>query len=155
MPSNFLNIESFTSEELKDMIFSNPEYKKAMKLFAAYLVTQKWSARKISDLLGVSFKQITVWVHAINEEGIEGLDDKPKTGRKAQLTEQQKSELKNIILNKLPKDYNIKGERWKGDTVRELILALYKIDYKPSHIYNIINSLKLKYIKGKWQSLNL
>lgn len=152
MPSNTLKIDSFSTEEIRNLIFDNSDYKKGMKLFAAYLVSKGWSARKISKLMDVSFKQVTLWIHSINEEGLEGLEEKPRTGRKSQLDEQQKAELKSIILNYIPKDYKIDDDRWKGDSVRQLIDKYFKVDYKPAQVYNIINSLKLKYENGKWRS---
>ncbi len=151
MSSKTLKLNEFSTEEIKELIFENPEYKKGLKLFAAYLVSKSWSARRISKLMDVSFKQITLWIHSINEEGIEGLEEKPKTGRRSQLSKLQKEELKQIILTRQPKDFKIKDKRWKGNSVKELILAKYGIDYKPSQIYNIINSLKLKYQNGEWQ----
>lgn len=139
------------SNEIKKIINSNNCYKKGAKLFAVYLVSKGWSARKLESLFDVSFKQITIWIHDFNEKGVDGLNDKPKTGRNSRLNNTQKDELKKIILNKMPKDYEINAERWKGENIQILIEKYFNVSYKKAQIYNIIKSLKIKYENGKWR----
>jgi transposase len=150
MPSNHLKIDKFSTEEIKDLLTENTEYKKGLKLFAVYLVSKGWSARKIGELMDVSFKQITLWIHSFNEEGEAGLEEKPKTGRKPKLSQSEKESLKKIILNTEPNQYGIDAERWKGDAVQTFIKNEYGIDYKTAQIYNIINALNIEYKNGQW-----
>ena len=150
MASKLLKINSFTSEEIKNLLTENDEYKKGLKLFAVYLISKGWSARKIGELMDVSFKQITLWIHSFNEEGEAGLEEKPKTGRKPKLSKPEKESLKMIILNTEPKDYGINADRWKGDAVQTFIKNEYGINYKTAQIYNIINGLNIEYKNGQW-----
>jgi len=143
MTRNTIEIKNFSTEQIKEIINSNPEYKEGMKLVAAYLVSKGWSARKLEQLLDVSFKQITIWIHEFDNEGIEGLKEKQKTGRNSKLSNEQKEELKNIIENQKPQDFLIDSNVWKGSTIAELIEKKYEISYKKAQIYNILNSLNI------------
>ncbi len=143
MAANILLIENWDTKQIKDLLQTSP-YKEGMKLFAVYLVSKGWSARKLEELFDVSFKQITTWVHDFNDSGTEGLQDKPKTGRNSQLTENDKNLLKSILLTKRPVDFDIKAKRWKGEAVIILISKVFKINYKKAQVYNIIKSLEIQ-----------
>lgn len=149
MAASILEIKNWSTGDIKELLQTNA-YKEGMKLFAVYLVSKGWSARKLEELFDISFKQITIWVHEFDELGEKGLQEKPKTGRNSKLKPEHKSELKKIILNSSPKDYNIDDIRWKGESVGQLIHLKFKIEYQKAQVYNIINSLKIKFENGKW-----
>lgn len=151
MASKLLKIDNYSSEKIRDLLTEKEEYKKGLKLFAVYLVSKGWSARKIGELMDVSFKQVTLWIHSFNENGEDGLENKPRTGRTPKLNSENKNELKNIILNKNPEDFGIDADRWKGASVKKLIHKQYGITYKTAQIYNIINTLNLEYKDGLWR----
>jgi transposase len=137
-------IKNYSSDQIKEMMYSVPEYKEGIKLFAAYLATKGWSSRKLESLFDISFKQITVWLHEFDESGIEGLKEKPKPGRNSKLDDTQKAELKEIIRNKTPQDFGISEKKWKGEAVAAVIEKQFGITYKKAQIYNIINSLNIQ-----------
>lgn len=151
MSDNSLKLKHFSKEKIKKLLEDNSEYKKGLKLFAAYLLTKGWSARKIGKLMDVSFKQITLWIHDFDNYGEKGLEEKPRTGRTPKLTAEQKQKLKEIILTTSPPDYNIESARWKGNSIIELISKEYGIEYKVSQVYNIVKSIRIKYISGSWK----
>ncbi len=150
MPKNKLVLSNWNTEKIKKLLNSNSSYKEGMKLFAVYLVSKGWSARKLEDLFDVSFKQITTWIHDFDKEGEKGLKDKPKPGRQSKLLPSQKHKLKLILVNESPNDYGINSNRWKGTNIIELIDKVFGIKYKKAQIYNIINSLDIRFIDGKW-----
>lgn len=152
MGANILLIENWSTNQIKELLQTSP-YKEGMKLFAVYLVSKGWSARKLEDLFNVSFKQITTWIHEFDKSGEASLHDKPRTGRNSQLSNNDKNLLKEIILSSKPVDYNIEGKRWKGESIAILIKNTFKISYKKAQVYNIINSLNIKYIDGKWTDI--
>ncbi|MEA2042457.1 MAG: leucine zipper domain-containing protein [Bacteroidota bacterium] len=153
MSDNSLKLKNYTTQDIKTLLETEIEYKKGLKLFAAYLVSKNWSARQIAKLMDVSFKQITLWVHDFDKEGTQGLEEKTKPGRTPKLSVNEKQKLKKIILSTSPADYDINSSRWKGDSVMELIKSEFNIKYKTAQVYNIIRSLKIKYIGGQWHEL--
>ncbi len=151
MYKNKLQINDYSSEEIKKLINSNNCYKKGLKLFAIYLFSKGWSARKLESLFDISFKQITIWIHYFNLEGEASLNDKPKTGRKPGLTNEQKEELKKIILTQKPEEFDIEEKRWNGRNITLLVKNHFNVNYQKAQIYNIIKSLKIKYENGLWK----
>ncbi len=57
-------------------------------------------------LAGMTGQTLGDWVHRYNEEGVEGLRDRPRSGRLPRLTDGQQAALKALIL---------KGPRLKRD----------------------------------------
>ena len=138
-----LNINNHSSEEIHEILFSKAEYREAVRLVSCYLVSKGKSSRSIEELLGISFKQVTTWVHEFNKSGIEGLKEKEKTGRKSGLSNEQKVLLKNILENSNPIENNIDEKKWTGKAIGKLISYKFNISYKRAQIYNIINSLRI------------
>jgi transposase len=147
MTRNTNLIKNWSSETIKEMLNSNSSYKEGMKLFAAYLASKGWSARKMESLFDVSFKQITIWLHEFDESGENGLKEKPKTGRNSKLSDEQKIELKHIIENQFPENFGFPEQKWKGDAVAKLIEMKFGIVYKKAQVYNIINSLNISTVE--------
>jgi hypothetical protein len=56
---------------------------------------------KEQDLLLFSQYQILIWSKRFLELGIEGEKDKPKTGCKSQLSQEQLKLLRNLVLNEI------------------------------------------------------
>ena len=82
-----LKINNYRPEEIKAMFRDDERYTIGIRLYAVYQVSLGQPSRKLEELYNTSFKQITNWVHRFEEEGIEGLRDKPGRGRTARLDE--------------------------------------------------------------------
>ncbi len=145
-----LSVSGMTPEEMKTYLQSDPRYKRGMKLFAVFLVSKGWTSRSLEDLFEVSFKQITTWVHEVNERGIEGIEERPKTGRTPRLSEENKTELKKILMSESPVSFGIDEPYWKGEAVGVLIEQKFGVSYKKAQVYNIVKTLGLENINGTW-----
>lgn len=150
MTKNILKHKNWNPKKIKKLMYENKSYKEGVKLFANFLISKGWSARKLEKLFDVSFKQITIWFHEFDERGEEALKDKQKTGRNSKLSTDQRNQLKKIILEKLPSEYNINNTKWTGENIIILVEKLFGVKYKKAQIYNILKSLSLKSKKGKW-----
>jgi transposase len=100
-------------------------------------------------LYNTSFKQICNWVHQFESEGIEGLKNKPKPGRTSRLTQAQKDELKFVLLNNSPEEYDYNTSTWNGPIIIDYIDKKYHIKYKKAQIYNILKDMGLSFQKGR------
>jgi len=150
MPRQSLAVTGLTPEEIKSFLHTDFNYKRGLKLFAVYLISKGWSARKLEEILEVSFKQITTWVHEVNERGIEGIEEKSKSGRTPKLSSEQREMLKRTMLDSMPKAHGIEETTWKGEAVGLYIHQKFGVSYKKAQIYNIINSLNIEFINGTW-----
>jgi transposase len=145
-----LTITKFKPEEIKALITSDKKLRLGIKLLVCYNVSLGKVSRELEELFDVSFKTICNWVNNFNNYGLNGLLDKPGRGKKQRISEKQLSEIKEIILNKIPEDYNYKSGTWTGAILINLIEKKYHIKYKKSNIYKILHKkLGLSYQRGK------
>ncbi|MDN5846913.1 MAG: IS630 family transposase [Candidatus Nitrosocosmicus sp.] len=76
------------------------------------------------------------WLKRFEKEGIEGLKDIPKSGRKPDLPEEIEYEIREIL-----KEDN---SGWTTKQVEELIIRESGIRYHPNHIYRVVKKWGLK-----------
>lgn len=144
-----LKVKGYTSEQIKDLIKKEDKYTIGWRLHAVYQVSLGVPSRKLEELYHTSFKQITNWVHRFEDEGVEGLVDKPGRGRKSRLTTDQKKRVLDVILNKSPTIFGYNTETWTGPLVLDFINNEFNILYKKAQIYNILKELGLSYQRSK------
>ncbi len=144
-----LQVKGYTPEQIRYLFNTEDKYKIGIRLYAVYQVSKGYSSRKLEELYNTSFKQICNWVHQFEREGIEGLKNKPKSGRKPRLSDFQKEEIKNVLLKNLPEEFGYNTFTWNGPLLIDYIEKKYKITYKKAQIYNILKSLGLTFQKGR------
>jgi putative transposase len=71
-----------------------------------------------------------VWLKRYNEEGLEGLKNKPKTGRPSELSEE--------ITYQIKKELKESNQGWTTKQVEEIIIEKSGIKYHYTHIYCIL-----------------
>ena len=63
------------------------------------------------------------------------------------MNNEQRQELRRIILNERPTKYGIDREIWTGDIMSAVIKQLWNVDLKTSRIYEILEELRLSHQK--------
>jgi transposase len=144
-----LKVENATAEEIFSMLRKDEKYMIGVRLYAVYQIARGSVSRDLEKIYNVSFKSVCNWVNEFNKYGIEGLKDKPKSGRKPQLSNETKETIKTIILNEEPVQYNYNTSIWTGPILIDLIEKKFGIKYKKAQIYNIMKSMGLSHKKGK------
>jgi len=146
-----LQIKGYSPEQIKALFSVEEKYTIGLRLYAVYQVATGQSTRKLESLYNTSFKQICNWVHRFEEFGIEGLKDKPRSGRKPRLTDANLEELSNVLQNNRPDEFGYNTATWNGPILKEYIEKHYHILYKKAQIYNLLKQLGFTYQKGKAQ----
>jgi len=149
MGRHVLEVKGYTPEQIKVMFRNDERYTIGIRLYAVYQVSLGTPSRKLEELYNTSFKQITNWVHKFEQNGIDGLRDKPGRGRKSLLTQGQTDHLRSLLINESPTSHGFNTETWTGPMVKQYISKQFGIDYKKAQIYNIIKSLGFTHQKGK------
>ncbi len=144
-----LKIKGYDSDQIKMLFRKDERYTIGIRLYAIYQVSIGKPSRELEILYNTSFKQITNWVHRFEKEGIDGLIDKPKSGRKSQLNEEQSISISEVLKFKLPSDYGYNSATWTGPMLIDWIKKEYKIEFKKAQIYNVIKKLGFTYQKSK------
>lgn len=144
-----LQVQGYTPEQIHTLFKKDERYTIGIRLYAVYQISKGKASREVEKLYNTSFKQICNWVHQFEQSGIEGLKDKPKSGRKSRLDKQLLCEIKNVLLNNRPDEFGFNTATWNGPLVMELIKTKYGVEYKKAQIYNLLKKLGLTYQKGR------
>ena len=144
-----LKIENYSSSELKALLRKDEKFQQGVRLYACYQVSKGKKPKELEDIYETSFKSICNWVNKLNKGGVEALIDKEKPGRNSKLSEAQKTQIKDLVLNKNPEECGYNSSTWTGLLLIDWIKNNYEIEYKKAQIYNILKSLNLTFQKGK------
>lgn len=144
-----LQVKGYEPEQIKELFKNNDKYTVGIRLYAVYQVSIGQPTRKLEGLYNTSFKQICNWVHRFEASGVEGLKDKPKSGRKPRLSEGALADIANVLQNSRPDDFGYNTATWNGPILQEYIKKLYCVEYKKAQIYNLLKKLGFTYQKGR------
>lgn len=145
-----LQLKKITATQIEALLKSKEEYKIATRLVCMLQIAKGGSSRMAEELLLLSHNQICIWVKRLNQEGIKGLYDKPKSGRKSKITEDQLKELKETILYKQPTDFGFNTATWTAPLLVKWVEKYCNIKYSDDAIYLLLkNKLGLTHKKGK------
>lgn len=136
--------------EMEDLLKSKEDYKIALRLVSILPIAKGESSRKAQELLLLSHNQICIWVKRFNEFGLQGLHDKPKTGRKSQISAEQLDWLKNVVVYESPTKYGFNTETWTAPLLVVIIKKYCNIIYSDDMVYVLLKKkLGLTHKKGK------
>jgi transposase len=141
-------IKNYSSEQIKAFIDNDNKHKVGIRLYAVYQVSKGKSSRSLEELYNTSFRQICNWVERFDREGIEGLRDKPRSGRRPRLTEVQGQDLQSVLLRS-PEEFGYNTASWSAPLVRDYIQKEYQVEYKHANIYNLLRKLGFSYQRAK------
>ena len=144
-----LTVKGYTADDIKAIFRDDERYTIGLRLYAVHQVALGKSSRQLEELYNTSFKQITNWVHRFEAEGIDGLKDKPRSGRISKLSLEQESRNLNLVLLKSPEEFHYNTATWTGPLLIDWIKKNFDIEFKKVQIYNILKKLGLSYQKGK------
>ena len=124
------------------------KFSQGIRLYAVYQIAKGKDAKDLQELYSTSHKSICNWVHRYNTQGVEGLKDRPRSGRPSLLSYSQKSELEQALQSN-PLDYGYNTATWTGALAIDFVKTRFGIEYKQAQIYNILHSLGFSFQKGK------
>jgi len=91
-----------------------------IRISAILLALEGWHSTQIAELFGLSRWGVIQWLKRANEEGLSGLQDRPKPGRPPRLDKTIQKKLKEAI-KRPPSTFGIKRARWDGIVVVEYL----------------------------------
>jgi transposase len=127
-------------EEVKSLLKQTRDSVVQERLIAVSLyVTNKMSMQNIATTLGRNSDTIGRWIGSYFEGGMNAIADNRGGDNKSYLTDDEKKELKHIILNTYPIVY--KG--WDGWIIVDLIKTKYGVTYTRGGVYALMKSLNI------------
>ena len=106
------------------------------------------SREEAARLAGMTGQTLGDWVHRYNEEGVEGLRDRPRPGRPCALDEGQQAALKAIILQgpKLERDDCV---AWRARDLCDVVERRFGVRYAENGMLRLLKGLDLSWQKAR------
>jgi len=108
------------------------------KLFFIKNLYRDESVEKSADLVGVTKAAGYNWLKAWNKDGYDGLQLKPKSGRRSKLSDEDKKKLEAMLREKYS---------WVTRDIQDLVKKEFGVEYSSWQIRRIIKSFGMKYAK--------
>ena len=117
-----------------------------MRLLALAHFKDGHSRTQIARFLKVSRTSVNKWVQTFLEEGLEGLQEKLRTGRPPFITAQQREQLSQFIKERAE---DASGGRLTGADIHAYIVKEFGKHYHPDSIYYLLNHLGFSWITSR------
>ncbi len=117
-----------------------------MRLLAVSLFLQCHNRTQVANQLKVARSSVNLWVSSYLEQGLAGLEDKPRPGKKPSLSNEQKRRLARYIEFKAQSD---EGGRLTGADIQQYISSEFNVEYHPNHIYKLLKSMRFCWITSR------
>lgn len=124
----------------------NPHVKE--RLLMIIHIKEGWVSREVARIVKKSHVAVAYWVNRFNEEGIEGLKDKPRSGRPTKIAKNEFKLLWNDIRRQ-PKEFDYKQQFWSTKLLRIHIREKYGKSYSDRHVQRIFHKLGFSLIKPR------
>jgi transposase len=104
------------------------------------LLLAGWKSTQVAELLGLTRWTVVKWIRKGNQEGVEALQDRFRSGRPSRFDDPLKKEL-DAVLSKSPKDFGIPRVRWDGVVLTEYLKRFHRITIHVRHAQRWIRQL--------------
>ena len=112
----------------------------ARRLLAIALVLEGASRTEAARITGMDRQTLRDWVIRYNVEGVEGLHDRPRPGRPAQLTAAQLAELERLV--EAGPDIDVHGVvRWRCVDLQAEIKQRFEVEVSERHVGRLLKRL--------------
>src|SRR4051794_28895858 len=110
------------------------------RMLALALVLEGASREAAARAAGMDRQTLRDWVHRYNEEGLAGLGDRPRSGRKPRLTPQQEAELATAV-ERGPDPDRDGVVRWRRVDLQALIEARFAVRLHERSVGKVLRRL--------------
>lgn len=117
-----------------------------MRLLAVSLFFEGENRSNIARRLNTARSSVNKWVSSYLENGLAGLDNKPISGRPANLTEKQLSDVKAFVLQHAESN---DGGRLIAADIQAYISKHFNVNYQLGSVYRLLHSLELSWISTR------
>ena len=131
----------FSAEELRRLARRSKDTYQSRRLLALGLVLDGASRTEAARAAGMDRQTLRDWVIRYNEEGIDGLCDRPRSGRPGRLSPAQLGELAQLVED--GPDVAVHGVvRWRCVDLKAQIQARFEVTLSERQVERILKRLK-------------
>jgi len=148
-----VNIKLEITREVSPSVLSDFYRKeKQGKLKERYLILlhskEGLNTREIAGILKKSPTTVSLWIRRFNEEGFEGILNKPKSGRPSKTSKRSFEAIKEDLA-KSPQHFGYTQQFWTTKLLKAHIKKRYKTEYTNRHILRIFHGFGYTLIKPR------
>src|SRR5688572_8433759 len=137
-----------TPAELRALARRERDGRVSARLLALANALDGMSRDEAARAVGMDRQTLRDWVHRYNAEGIEGLRDRPRSGRPCALDEGRQAALKAIIL-KGPKLERDGCAAWRARDLCDVVERRFGVRYAETGMLRLLKSLDLSWQKAQ------
>jgi transposase len=131
-----------SAAELRVLASSTRDGRVVRRMLALALVLEGESREEAAQLNGMDRQTLRDWVHRYNAEGVAGLYPRAIPGRPGTLTDEQKAEVRAMVLS--GPDPEIDGVvRWRCADLRDAIAARWSVTLHVRRVGRLLEWLKM------------
>ncbi len=132
-----------TKEAIMDEIARSEDSKYDHRLHGLLLICQGFSCYEVAKMLGHSPRTIQYWVRRFEKDGFAGLEEKERSGRPANLTEEMLEDVgKDLRLS--PHEHGYTQNLWDGKLLSHHLKQKYGLDIGTRQCQRIFHRLGLR-----------
>jgi transposase len=131
-----------TAAELRLLASKSSDGAQVRRLLALALVLEGRSRTEAAEHSGMERQTLRDWVHRYNAEGVDGLTSRSSPGRTPFLTDEQKAELKALVLKGPDPDIH-QVVRWRCLDLREEVARRFLVTVHESTVGKWLHHLDL------------
>lgn len=138
----------FDAAQLRAEAAHTTDAKKARRILAIAMVLDGHSRLVAAKAGGMDRQTLRDWVHRYNADGLVGLSDRSRSGRKPQLTAEQMTEFEGWVqAGPDPKEDGV--VRWRCCDLRERIKARFAVSFHERSVGKLLNKLDFSSISAR------
>jgi transposase len=131
-----------SAEGLRALASKSSDGAQVRRLLALALILDGHSRTEAAEQSGMERQTLRDWVHRYNDAGVEGLKSRTSPGRAPFLTEDQKAELKALVIKGPDPDID-QVVRWRCLDLRDEVARRFSVMVHESTVGKWLHQLKL------------
>jgi transposase len=140
----------FSAAELRRKAGRVRDANQSRRLLALAQVLEGASRDEAARNAGMDRQTLRDWVHRYNAEGVEGLLDRPRSGREPRLSEEQLAELDTIVETQ-PDPVADGMVRWRCVDLKEKIAQRFSVHLSERSVGRILNERGFRKLSARPQ----
>ena len=125
------------------------------KVKAVHLSLTGKNNNQIAEELDVSLRTLQIWIKRADEEGFDALRTKVRPGIKTKLSNEQRDELRTIVLTTYPFEHGDYGSLiWKDSILASLIFQKYQISLSTRSCRTLLTEFEYRQNMSRYCSAN-